>query len=65
MAIVWLVEWDGISQEQFAELQVQTQWESDPPDGLQHQVSAFSDKSPWALASCIAVMTDGRSTVLS
>ena len=45
MAVVWLVEWDGITKEQFAELQAQTQWEADPPDGLQHQVTAFSDKS--------------------
>jgi hypothetical protein len=42
---VWLVEWDGITKEQFADLAARTQWETDPPAGLQHQVTAFSDKS--------------------
>lgn len=45
MAVVWLVEWDGISEEQLEELRERTEWESDPPEGLEHQVIAFSDKS--------------------
>ena len=45
MAVVWLVEWDGITKEQFADLQVRARWETDPPDGLEHQVAAFSDKA--------------------
>ena len=45
MAVVWLVEWDGITQEQFADLQARAQWDSDPPDGLEHQVAAFSNKA--------------------
>ena len=45
MAVVWLVEWDGITQEQFADLQARTQWDSYPPDGLEHQVAAFSNKA--------------------
>ena len=45
MAVVWLVEWDGITEEQFAELQARSAWESDPPDGLEHQVAAFSNKA--------------------
>jgi hypothetical protein len=45
LAVVWLVEWDGITREQFADLQSRTQWETNPPDGLEHQVTAFSDKA--------------------
>jgi hypothetical protein len=45
MAVVWLVEWDGITKEQYAALQSRTAWETDPPDGLEHQVTAFSAKS--------------------
>jgi hypothetical protein len=45
VAVVWLVEWDGITKEQYADLQSRTGWESDPPDGLEHQVTAFSDKA--------------------
>jgi hypothetical protein len=45
MAVVWLVEWDGITKEQYTDLQARTRWESDPPDGLEHQVTAFSDKA--------------------
>jgi hypothetical protein len=45
LAVIWLVEWDGITKEQFADLQSRTEWESDPPDGLEHQVTAFSDKA--------------------
>ena len=45
MAIVWLVEWDGITPEQYDELRQRTEWDTNLPDGLQHQVAAFSDKS--------------------
>jgi hypothetical protein len=45
MAVIWLVEWDGITQEQFADLQSRTEWATDPPNGLEHQVVAFSDKA--------------------
>jgi hypothetical protein len=45
LAVIWLVEWDGITQEQFADLQSRTEWESKPPDGLEHQVAAFSNKA--------------------
>ena len=45
MAVVWLLEWDGVTQEQFADLQVRTEWETQPPDGLEHQVVAFSNKA--------------------
>jgi hypothetical protein len=45
LAVIWLVEWDGITEEQFADLQARTQWVTNPPDGLEHQVVAFSNKS--------------------
>ena len=45
MAVVWLVEWNGITKEQYADLQARTEWATSPPDGLEHQVTAFSDKS--------------------
>lgn len=45
MAVVWLLEWDGITKELFSDLQTRTEWESSPPDGLEHQVVAFSDKA--------------------
>jgi hypothetical protein len=45
MAVIWILEWPGLTKEQFAELQERTSWVTDAPDGLQHQVTAFSDKS--------------------
>jgi hypothetical protein len=45
MAVVWLVEWAGITKEQYADLQARTGWATEPPDGLEHQVTAFSDKA--------------------
>ena len=45
MAVVWILEWPGVTKEQFAELQERTEWETDAPAGLQHQVTAFGDKA--------------------
>jgi hypothetical protein len=45
VAVVWLLEWDGITPEQFDELRRRTSWDTEIPDGLQHQVAAFSDKA--------------------
>ena len=45
MAVVWLVEWDGITPAQYEELRQRTEWETNLPDGLQYQVAAFSEKS--------------------
>ena len=45
MAIVWLLEWDGIKKEQYEDLRQRTGWDTDLPDGLEHQVVAFSDKA--------------------
>ena len=45
MAILWLLEWDGFSKEQYADLSSRVDWDSKPPDGLLSQVTAFSDKA--------------------
>ena len=45
MAIVWLLEWDGITPEQYEDLRQRAAWDTDLPEGLEHQVAAFSDKS--------------------
>jgi hypothetical protein len=44
MAIVWLVEWDGISEKEYDELRRRTKWDTDLPNGLEYQVAAFSEK---------------------
>ena len=45
MAVVWILEWDGITKEQYDSLRERTAWDSELPVGLQHQVTAFSSKS--------------------
>lgn len=45
MAIIWILEWDGFTPEQYDELSRRVDWLGSAPDGLQHQVAAFSDKS--------------------
>ena len=45
MAVVWLLEWDGITEAEYDDLRQRTSWDTDLPDGLDHQVVAFSDKS--------------------
>jgi len=45
MAVLWILEWEGISKEQFGEIKEATDWDSMPPAGLQHQVTAFSNRS--------------------
>lgn len=44
MQVVWILEWEGITPEVYADICQRTEWETDPPKGLQHQVTAFSDK---------------------
>lgn len=45
MSVVWILEWAGITPEVYDELAQRTQWETDLPDGLEHQVTAFSEKA--------------------
>jgi len=45
MSVVWILEWAGITPEAYDELAKRTNWETDLPDGLEHQVTAFSEKA--------------------
>ena len=45
MAIVWMLEWEGITPEQYDELRRLVDWEGDVPDGLHFHVAAFDAKS--------------------
>jgi hypothetical protein len=45
MAVVWILEWDGFTPEQYEDLKGRVGWDGEPPAGLQHQVTAFSDKA--------------------
>ena len=45
MAVLWILEWDGISKEQFVAIKEEVDWDAEPPKGLQHQVTAFSNRS--------------------
>ena len=44
MAIVWLMEWDGITPEQYDLLRERVDWEGRVPEGLHFHVAAFSDR---------------------
>ena len=43
MAIVWLLEWDGITPDQYDSIRERVNWEGEIPDGLHFHVAAFSD----------------------
>jgi hypothetical protein len=45
VAVVWLLEWDGITPAIYDDLRERTRWQTDIPDGLDYQVAAFSDKA--------------------
>ena len=44
MAIVWMLEWDGITPEQYDAIREAVDWEGNVPDGLIFHVAAFSNK---------------------
>ena len=44
MAIVWMLEWDGITPEQYDAMREAIDWEGNVPDGLHFHVAAFSNK---------------------
>ena len=65
MAIVWLMEWDGITPEQYDRLRERVDWEGDVPDGLHFHVAAFSDKGlvlteVWESPDHVQPFMDGR-----
>src|SRR5438045_6518808 len=44
LAIVWMLEWDRLTPEQYEALREAVDWEGNVPDGLQFHVAAFSEK---------------------
>ena len=65
MAIVWLLEWDGITPEQYDALREAIGWERDVPDGLQAHAASFNDKGlvlveVWQSADHVQPYMDGR-----
>jgi hypothetical protein len=65
LSIVWLMEWDGITPEQYEALRQGVGWETDVPDGLQFHVAAFSDKGlvlteVWRSPDHVQPFMDGR-----
>jgi hypothetical protein len=65
LAVVWLLEWDGLTPEQYEALREAIGWETDVPDGLQAHVASFSDKGlvlveVWQSADHVQPYMDGR-----
>jgi len=65
MAIVWLLEWDGLTKEQYEELRETVGWERDVPDGLHAHAASFNDKGLvlveiWQSADHVQPYMDGR-----
>ena len=65
MAIVWMLEWEGITAEQYDELRKLVDWEGDVPDGLHFHVAAFDGKSllvteVWESPDHVQPFMDGR-----
>src|SRR4051794_3400599 len=44
LAIVWLLEWDGLTPEQYEALKEAVGWERDVPNGLHAHAASFNDK---------------------
>ena len=65
MAILWILEWGGITAEQYEELRAAVNWEGDVPDGLHHHVAAFDGRSMiiselWESPDHVQPYMDGR-----
>jgi hypothetical protein len=65
MAIVWMLEWAGITPEQYDELRQRVNWEGDVPDGLRFHVAAFDGKGlvvteVWDSPDHVQPFMDGR-----
>jgi hypothetical protein len=45
VAVIWILEWNGIDKQQYEDLRSRIDWDAKPPAGLHHQVTAFSDKA--------------------
>ena len=44
MAIGWMLEWDGVTAEQYDAIREGVGWEENVPDGLRFHVAAFNEK---------------------
>src|SRR5438128_12600444 len=44
VAIVWMLEWDGITPAEYDAMREAIDWEGNVPDGLLFHVAAFSNK---------------------
>lgn len=65
MPIVWLMEWDGITPDQYEALRERVGWETDVPDGLHYHVAAFGSKGlvlteVWESPDHVQPFMDGR-----
>ena len=65
MAIVWMLEWDGVTPEQYEAMREKVDWEGDVPDGLQLHVAAFNEKGllvteVWESPDHVQPFIDGR-----
>jgi hypothetical protein len=60
-----MVEWDGITQQQYEELRRLVDWEGDSPKGLSFHVAAFDEKGGhfvdlWETAEAFQSFIEGR-----
>jgi hypothetical protein len=45
MPILWLMEWAGITTDQYEELRKAVDWEGNVPEGLHYHVAAFDNRT--------------------
>jgi hypothetical protein len=65
MSIIWLLEWDGLTPEQYDSLRESVAWETDVPDGLHYHAAAFGPKGlvlteVWESPDHVQPYMDGR-----
>jgi hypothetical protein len=45
MAILWIMEWTGLTPEQYEQLRTCIDWEGNVPDGLHHHAAGYDGRS--------------------
>ena len=45
MPILWIMEWEGLTAEDYEKLRQSVDWEGNVPDGLYHHVAAFDGRA--------------------
>jgi hypothetical protein len=63
--IVWMMDWPGITRDQYDQLRERVNWEQDVPNGLYFHVAAFDDKGlvlteVWESPDHVQPFMDGR-----